>query len=202
MAQPEAQDPAVLQSYEGLIFATTERWRRFIDEDPEDIRQILRVKVYKALLAYKRGQRPHFSEVEARNRWVHQCVRNQVKDLMKRKPRPVESIEDVAPAELHAEDSHSGVQSRDRFEFRHLSCGHDDVYGAIEAEAVLVPNTLTVLELQVIVLLYRDYRQSEIARELDLDRRAMDGAMRGIRQKMADWKPGPGAPKPALAVAA
>jgi predicted DNA-binding protein (UPF0251 family) len=41
----------------------------------------------------------------------------------------------------------------------------------------------------VLCLLYRDYRQSEVARELRIEKREVERAVRAIRTKFADWKP-------------
>jgi hypothetical protein len=40
-----------------------------------------------------------------------------------------------------------------------------------------------------VLLLYRDYKQSESARHLGLEKHKMERAMRSIRQKLADWRP-------------
>jgi hypothetical protein len=41
----------------------------------------------------------------------------------------------------------------------------------------------------VLCLLYRSYRQTEIARYLSVEKRDIEKAVRNIRTKMADWSP-------------
>jgi hypothetical protein len=78
---------------------------------------------------------------------------------------------------------------RERFEGQYLAAGHDDIYGDVEDEPPLIPSTLSELELQVVCLMYRDYRQTEIARYLRVEKREVEKAVRSIRTKMADWSP-------------
>jgi DNA-directed RNA polymerase specialized sigma subunit len=52
MGYAEAQDPNVLAHYEGLIFSTARLLRGHVEDDQEDVRQILRLKVWKAIRAY------------------------------------------------------------------------------------------------------------------------------------------------------
>jgi hypothetical protein len=40
-----------------------------------------------------------------------------------------------------------------------------------------------------VVLLYRDYKQSEAARRLGIEKPQMEKAMRCIRRALADWSP-------------
>lgn len=181
MGYHEAHDPAVLRHYEGLVFSTARRVVAFTEEEFEDIQQVLRLKVFKALLAYD----PSRAKRLARDAYVFMCVRDQAKDIAKRRRRGELLIEDIAPAQADGER----LPSRDSFEQRYLSAGHDEIYGSIEDDDCLVPNTLTVLERTIVVRLYRDFKQSEIARELGLEKREMERAMRSIRQKLADWQP-------------
>lgn len=184
MGIQEAHDPQILDHYEGLIFKTAQMYAPFVDEDIEDIQQILRIKVYKALLAYD----PRAPRALERDRYVFSCMKNQAKDLLKRRKRQESFIEDLAPA---ADDGRR--MSRSKFEERTGQLlEHHEVYGLIEEDDVLVPNTLSDLERRIVCLLYSDYRQSEVARQLGLAKRDMERAMRSIRGKMADWSPGGG----------
>lgn len=183
LATLEAHDPNVLRLYEGLIFSTARRYSIFVEEDLEDIQQILRVKVFRALESYDGAKAPARTDGrDPRDAYVFQCVRNQAKDLLKKKPRHESYIDDS-----FADEEGSG---RDWFEHSiGMATTHDQVYGEIEDDDLVVPNTLTELERQVVCLLYAGYRQSEVARSLCLVKRDMERAMRSIRLKMEDWRP-------------
>lgn len=188
MADEQITDET-LRRYEGLIFKTASIIGPRLEDDPEDVRQVLRIKVWQALVAYdgRGGLLPDARGRTAQDRYVFMCVRNQVKDLFKKKRQNTLAIEDLvaaAGAELR-------LRSRDNFEEQYLSSSPEEVYGGIEDDDVLVPSTLTQLERQVVVLLYRDFRQAEVARSLGLDKRAMERVMKSIRAKMADWRPTP-----------
>lgn len=189
MSELEAHDPKVLAQYEGLIFSTARLYVRYVDEAVDDIQQILRIKVYKALLSYDASKaRPRDDGRDPRDAYVFQCVKNQAKDLLKKKPRNESFIEDIAP---ESRNQRGGLQTtRDWFEDAvGLTSSHDEVYGAIEDDDLVVPNTLTQLERRVVCLLYAGYRQSEVARKLSLAKRDMERSMRAIRAKMEDWRP-------------
>lgn len=183
LATLEAHDPNVLRLYEGLIFSTARRYSIFVEEDLEDIQQILRVKVFRALESYDGSKAlPRTDGRSPRDAYVFQCVRNQAKDLLKKKPRHETYIDDVGLAD--------DGEGRDWFEGAFgVATTHDEVYGQIEDDDLVVPNTLTDLERRVICLLYAGYRQSEVARSLSLVKRDMERAMRSIRLKMEDWRP-------------
>lgn len=80
-----------IQKYEGLIVSTTMRFRPYITRDlsDEDIKQELRIKVWKALVNFD----PSYGFPEERH--VFGAVRNRVKDLMIRKHRPEISIDEA-----------------------------------------------------------------------------------------------------------
>lgn len=190
MSELEAHDPKVLAQYEGLIFSTARRYAAFVDLDLEDVQQILRVKVFKALLSYEPAKATvRVDGRDPRDTYVFQCVKNQAKDLLKKKPRNESFLEDVAPANT-TYDATTHAPSRDRFENDNgLASTHEEVYGAIEDDDLVIPNTLTPLEHRIICLLYASYRQSEVARSLGLAKRDMERSMRSIRAKMEDWRP-------------
>lgn len=197
MGYSEAHDPAVLGSFEGLIFRTAiELSKPHPDHGPavqmeqEDVQQILRIKLYRALVSFsperirKRGE----SAENARKRYVFMCLTDQSKDLRKRKRRTEDSLEELAPADMDRPSP--GVQSRDRFELRYLSSSHEQVYGYVEDDDLVLPTTLSSIERQVVAGLMSDYKQAEVARQLGLEKREMEKVMRSIRLKLADWKPG------------
>lgn len=187
----EAHDERLLASYEGLVFSTARRYSPYVQEEFEDICQLLRVKVFKALLAYDptkvRSIRPDGRH--PRDTYVFGAVKNGAKDLLKKRWREECFLEDVAPA-IAGDGDRPRLVSRDKYELENgMSTTHEQVYGAIEDDDVLVPNTLTELERVIVVYLYRDYRQSEVARRLELPKKDMECLMRSIRDKLADWKP-------------
>lgn len=189
MGLHEAHDRELLEHYEGLIFKTARLLVGVVEDEVEDIQQVLRIKVWRALLAYD----PERSKLP-RDNYVFSCLMNQKKDLIKKRRLNILFIEDVAPAPAGGDEGNFRRQSRDKFEDRYLSAGHDQVFGAVEDDDVLVPSTLTQLERKIVVLLYRDYRQQEIAAALDLPKKQLEKAMRSVRAKMADWRPTPEEP--------
>jgi RNA polymerase sigma factor (sigma-70 family) len=180
-----------ITAYEGLVCSTTELHVGTVNIEREDLRQLFRIKVWQALKSFN-PERAKTTE----QAYVFSCVFNLAKDLhkgTKYKPRPESYIEDLAPAR----DS-GGVEraGRDRWEAEHgLSMDRDTAFAEVEVEReeVPIPNTLSEVETQVVCLLYSDYSQREIARRLDLSKRAMEAAMLAIRTKLADFDPGDGA---------
>lgn len=171
---PGAQ-PSEIAFYEGLIRKTAAIYSPRIQEDYEDIVQILRVKVWKALLAYD----PERSTQQV-EKFVFSCVANQVKDLLKRKRRTELYIEDLARTSVN------GDELTDSFTQEYLSVDHDEVYGEIERELPEIPDTLTLLERQVVVRLYLDASHHRAAIVLKLTRSELETAVAGIRVKLAE----------------
>lgn len=167
--------------YEGLIRRTAAMCAPRVEVEYEDIVAIFRIKVWRALEAFD-ASRSHMP-VE---RYVFSCVKNQEKDILKRKRRHELYVEDVRATDA-------------RFEESYLAVEEDDVFAEVERELPLIPSTLTDVERQVIVHLYRDLSQRETALLLGLSRSEMERAMRSIRMKMADWRPA--APERALEAA-
>lgn len=175
-----------LRLYRGLIHKTAILYLGVADGDMDDLVQLLTIKVWRALSAYD-GAHPRGMTERA---FVFMCVRNLTKDWVRyQRPRQL-YIEDVAPAGAgYDAESQSRLQSRDRFESRHLAASHDEVYSAVEDELHL-PNTLTALERRMIALLMTGLQQIEAGHELGLDKRGVERTMRRVRIKMADWHPG------------
>lgn len=177
-----------IRRYEGLVFKTATLLEGKVDDELDDICQLLRIKVWKALEAWS----PNRSKL-SQDRFVFSCLVNLKKDLLDKRRRKVEGgrlplyIEDIAPV---VEEGHpAGGGRRDKFEARHLSVDPEEVYGMLEEDNVLVPSTLTGTERRVVCLLYADYKQVEIAASLDLGGKEIERAMKSIRLKMADWRP-------------
>jgi RNA polymerase sigma factor (sigma-70 family) len=185
----EASNPTLLKHYEGLVYKTAARYVGFVEEDFEDIQQILRMKVFRALLSYD----PTKSSM-TRDRYVFSCIVNQCKDLVKRKKRNELFIEDIAPRTSFDDNAAGGVGVsgyRERFELRYLSTDHHIEYGAIEDDDLVIPSTLTPFERQVVVHLYLHFSNTEIAQRMERPKREVDKAVKSVKEKMADWKPSP-----------
>lgn len=181
MGQLEAHDTKILATYEGLVFATARLIDPVVEDDIEDCQQVLRLKVFRALLAYDVVR----SRGLSRDNYVFMCVRDQAKDMLKKRKRGELHIEDLAPESF---EEGARLSSRDRFDARYLSSSHDEVYGEIEDD-LLLPNTLSKREIDVLLLLYRDFNRIEAARALKVRRRDIEEAVASLREKLADWRP-------------
>lgn len=168
--------PHQVEYYEGLVRKTAAMTVPLVEDEYEDIVQVLRVKCWRALCAYD----PSRSKLPV-ERYVFSCMRNQVKDLLKRKRRNLLYIEDQ-------KSTQAGDVSTDHFEAAYLV--DERSFDGVEAELPLIPCTLSDLERQVLALLYADYTQVETALRLGVPRNEVERAVRSIRSKMADWRPG------------
>lgn len=175
-----------LAAYEGLIHCTAERYVGFLDHDLDDIKQVLRVKVWQALTAYDGSRSP-----QAIERFVFSCMRNRVKDLLKEQDRRNDRRQGT---QLYLEDS-PGHATQEAFELRYLAQDDELAYAEVEDEPVPLPSTLTELERSVVRLLVLDYAQTEVARELGVSRQRVRTALAAVQEKMGDWAP-PGFPLP------
>lgn len=149
----------------------------------EDIQQVLRIRAWKAIRAYN----PEKARGMNRDRYVFMCVKDGSKDLGKRKRRGELFIEDVAPTSVTSDEGVDTVT--DRFHARYLSTDHDQVFGEVDDGEIHLPNTLTSRERGVLGLMRDHYRQGEIAEMLGVSKREVESAVRGIRTKLADWRP-------------
>jgi hypothetical protein len=200
MALREAHDPKVLAHYEGLIYVAAQTLvGKGVEMELEDVQQILRIKTFRSLERFQadRIRRRDESRLQARDRYVRMVLIDQGKDLLKRKRRGELHIEDLVAT---SQQSDSGqLESRDWFDEKYLSSSHEDVYREVEAEALHLPSTLTPLERRIVLLLFSDYKQMEAGRQLGLDKREVERAMRSIRLKMPSRDE---APPPSAAIAA
>jgi RNA polymerase sigma factor (sigma-70 family) len=169
-----------LADYEGLIFSTSARYAPILDDDAEDIQQILRMKVWRALEVFD----PRRSALSEEN-YVFGCVRNQVKDLLKSQSRR----NDARGGQLDYIDGKTEV-TRAGFELEYLSESDELVFASVEEADYPLPSTLSVMERAVVWLLILDFNQTEISRQLGVSRAKVRSAHQSVRDKMADWKPG------------
>lgn len=157
--------------------------------DFDDICQVLRVKVWKALEKFDASLYPTQDQVKARDSFIFGCVRNQVKDLVKRNKEQALYIEDVAPANTSSSGGPFAQGPRDKFDERYLQASPDSVFREVEEGDPLIPSTLSENERLVLICMYLGYKQPEIALRIGLDRRKVASAVRNIRKKMEDWRP-------------
>lgn len=185
MEPTQAADPALLAHYEGLVIKTSSMYVGILKRyDFEDICQVLRVKVWKSLLRFEPGRYPPERVEMARDSFIFGCVRNEVKDLVKRNKEQPLLIEDIAPSR-----SSQTQGPRDAFEQQYLQVRSEEVFGEVEDSDPLVPNTLNHNERLVLLCMYLGYSQPEIAIRIGLERRKVATAVRNIRKKMQDWAP-------------
>ena len=175
------KSPESIEFYEGLVRKTAGRYSRIVQEEYEDLCQILRLKVWRALESFDLEK-----ATQPIQGYVFSCVRNQVKDLLKRKRRDDLHIEDIAPQTPAGESEYA---RRDKFESRYLEHGEEEAFAEVLAETPLIPSTLSPNERRVVVCMYLEYGQAEIAEVLSLSRREVARSVRGIKDKMEDWKP-------------
>jgi RNA polymerase sigma factor (sigma-70 family) len=189
-----AADPKLLERYEGLVIKTSSMYVGIIRQmEFEDICQILRVKVWRSLEKFEPGRYPLDRRQLAMDSFIFGCVRNQVKDLLKRNKTQDLYIDDLAPSDGGRVGSGGpDGATRDRFEFRYLQADRDQVFQGAEESDPLIPNTLNDNERLVLVCLYRGYNGPETAERLGIGRRQVAAILRTLREKMGDWKPNDG----------
>lgn len=171
-----------VQYYEGLCRKTAARYCGIVQEEYEDLVQVLRTKCWRALESFD----PAKSRVPVQN-YVFSCVRNQIKDLLKRKRRNDLYIEEIAPTKNRGRGE---ANPRDRFEAHYLLVEEDEAFAEILIETPLIPSTLNEVERQIVVFLYLNYQQADMAERLGITRRDVAKAVKSIKSKMADWRPG------------
>lgn len=202
MVREETPEQALL-AYEGLVKQTARmlvdgthpdmNGRKPIEEPLEDIEQVLRIKVLRALRAFDpakvRGDhRRSVRGFSRRDLYVNMCVRDQAKDIAKKRRRHDQYIEDYRDSEPHS-DRNSG--KNDKFDTRYLSETAEQAFAEVEDEFPQLPATITEKERGVLTLMYAEHRQTEIARILGLSKREVESAVRQIRVKLAAFRPAP-----------
>jgi RNA polymerase sigma factor (sigma-70 family) len=188
LAHVDSQNPELLRHYEGLVYKTALLTAPLVEEDFDDVVQLLRIKVWKALIAWDPARAPKLvARVgldKARDRSVFAWLKNYQRDLIKKLRRGEVSLDG-----LSFRDQETGERIELYDGFGSTATTADEVYGHVEADLPLIPSTLTPLELRVVCLLYADYRQSEVAVHLAVPKREVERLVRSIRLKMADWQP-------------
>jgi len=158
-----------IRYYEGLIRTTSRMYASGVGVELEDLEQVLRFRVWRALEAYD----PERSRASRRS-FVYTCVRNQIKDLVKARVRK----RATGYSETYMEDSGSKDE-------RHLAVVPEE---RLE-DAVVLPTTITSEERQVLALVYVGYSLTEIGLLLGVTAKLAGSRMASVRSKMADWRP-------------
>lgn len=188
MDSVEAADSTLLSHYEGLVRTTSSRYVGKTRHDFDDLCQIFRVKVWKALLAWdpthpriKKKIKGGETEQEARDAFVFMCVVNQGKDLVKRRKPEHDPlfIEDFASEESNGQD---------RFESRYLSADDEEVFEQVVGDRMDLPE-LTDDERQVLTCMYLRYSQPEIAKRLGMKPKKVSAAVKAIKTKLSHLNP-------------
>jgi RNA polymerase sigma factor (sigma-70 family) len=174
-----ASDPNLLRRYEGVVRTTASMTVERCEEEFEDICQVFRIKVWKALVSFD-ASRLKSEDADsmgrtALDRYVFACIKNQQKDLEKKVKRAhrISYIEDM----------------NETFEAGFLGVSDDLIFTAVEEVAPLIPSTLDARERQIVTLLYLDFDNGEIGQQLGIRRERVAKIIREIRQKLADWAP-------------
>lgn len=185
-----------LGDYEGLVFTTARMFASQVKMDEEDLRQELRIRVWRACETYD----PRKTRVALGN-YVYGCIANKVKDYKRNAARRAEY-----GVEFEYIEDRLGLSENpttEAFEGEHMSVGRDEVYGRIDEGLLTLPATITSGEADVLVLLMFDMSEREIMLRLALARVELRVVEQALRDKLADWDPGGGATQVvALAVAA
>jgi DNA-directed RNA polymerase specialized sigma24 family protein len=197
-----AEDPKLLAHYEGLVRKTAARVEPIVEEDYEDICQFLRVKVWKALQAFtSKRVKPtqNMTLIEKRDRFVFACLTNAVKDVLKKKRHHLLFIEDITKETTWNgtpnESFGSSPGAAHKFEAQYFS--EEDAFALLfEEDAPLIPSTLDAIERRVALLLYLDFKPTEIATQIKRPRKDVATIVESIQGKMADWRPTAGEPEP------
>lgn len=174
-----------VEFYEGLVKTTAGKYHAKVQEEYEDLCQIFRLKALEAIASY--DPKKARQKVES---YVFQCIYNKVKDLIKRRRRDDLYLEDVAPqwtGSANGEREKNG--GTDQFDAKYFLESEQDAFRDILRNTPLLPNTLTEVEEKVLLGLYLEHQQKEIAVMFDLTPREVAKAVRGLKEKMADWKP-------------
>lgn len=165
-------------AYEGLVHSTTRMFAERARMDDEDFAQELRLKIWQALERFD----PNRSRLPEK-RYVYALMFNRVKDMIRYPRSRDDLIEDELPAA-----SDGGSPLRDRFDMRFLSTPAEVVEEALYGRG-LVPEGISEFEKEVLLLLYLEYQQVEIAPLLDVPLSRVKAAVRALREALAGLRP-------------
>lgn len=172
---------AELRQFRGLVFKTAHMNAALVKMDPEDLMQVLWIKVWQASVSFQDGR----SRLDL-HRYVFQCVTNKVKDLRRDASRDVKRREKHGFREHYIEDV---APFPETFEAQHMSTDADVVFASVE-DTFTWPSTVTEEERRVIVLLALDYTIADVSREMGMSRTKVKSLHLRVQEKMQDWNPG------------
>lgn len=187
MATEVTGNPRSVAYYEGLIFVTTKRIEKYVEAEPEDIAQRLRIKVWTALERYDQSRSKMTVE-----RWIFQCLRNEVKDILKKRKEFNVHIEEFSAPQSTGSpnaDSRSNLDATP-FARRYLSVAPETVFADVEddEDEVILPG-LTEEEQTVARLLVENYTQPEIAVKMGIRLLQVRAYIAAIKLKLTAANP-------------
>lgn len=175
-----------LADYEGLIRRTSQMFAARAGMEEDDFAQELWLKVWRAAELYNPARARGMPE----HRYVYSLMFNRVKDML-RYPRKRELlIGDIAP---DTESDNGRHPIRDSFERRYLSTPPEEVVEAFESQG-LIPGGLPEETKTVLLLLYLEYQQVEIAPMLGISLSRVKGHVRALREHLEGLRPEAAAP--------
>lgn len=172
----EREIERTLARFEGLVHETARQIvARGVEMDPEDVAQLLRLKVWKAIVAFDATHRRGLPL----RRFVFMCLQDMRKDLEKRPRRYTASIDEIRDRRY----GNSEAAVADWFDSRYLSVEAEQVFAEVEDIAEL-PADLTDTERQLVALRLEGRMLLDIDRELGLSRAQRERVMRELREKL------------------
>jgi len=174
---------AEVRQYEGLVISTARLVvASGVELDIEDVRQMLRIRVWRALAAYDSSK-----DRVGIKRWVFGAIVNAKVDLLRRPRRHERSLDQFRDSN---DQTLSGDNHVDRFDARYLNASEDQVYGHVGDDLEL-PSWLNTTERRIVKLLMHGMSSFELDEELGLRHDVTLAYLRTIRVKLADWRPTP-----------
>ena len=173
-----------VERYEALVRKTALMIDGHVELDYDEICQRFRIKAWYALTKFEGKRDVNSVGVD---RFVFACIQNEKKDILKKVRRNEAFIEDIAPG--GDEGYGNGHITRQEFEAHYLQVTPDEAFHDVEEQLPFLPSPLTTQERQLVHFLYLDYDYGEISHMLAIPRKEVAPLVRGIREKMADWKP-------------
>lgn len=176
-----------LEVYQGLVAVTARMYARACGLEPDDLAQLLWVKIWQTRPKYDPARSGQTEE-----RFVYGCMKNRIKDLIRdRNRQELRQPDPLLMAEGESGELVLGSITiyRERFEERYLATSEDQVYSDVEEGRFRLPATITQTEAHVIVLLMEGYTQRDIAIALGVHKKRVRSYQDSIEAKLADWAP-------------
>lgn len=173
-----------LETYEGLVISTARKYAKRVGREEDDMAQELRVRVWRAIETYDRSR----CRTSLRN-YVFSVITNKVKDYKRDASREAERLELYGLSFLHIEDMcrRGDWVAQEVFEGLYHFVDRDEVFGHIDGDTFVVPESISPPEAKVLVLLAFEMTRTEIALRLGLTRAALAEVIDSLRSKLTDW---------------